>query len=304
MALTAGCGTRHELETAADPGSLALDARGECLYVACEGARTVQAWDVRKRKTLAEAGVTAGPLRLFLERDNHTLRVLCRGGRQVLTLHGPDLKLLQTWNLPDGPAGWAYDPENRHGWVCSPDSNRVRPFIGNNALPVIEVGREPLDLLLEPNSVRLWVADNKSHALSVIHPDQGRVFKQVPVRMNPSRLRLMPGNGNLLVLCTGQDAYPAASVIQSVDRTYLSAGLSRTVALGTKDFIPGPFGKRLFAVGPRGLQVINLDTGQSKFVATGRDPQAVAVAPDGSKVYVSSRQDQAVFIHEVKELFR
>jgi DNA-binding beta-propeller fold protein YncE len=292
--LLAGCGRAPRLHTNAGPGSLALDARGRTLYVACEGSRTVQAWDLERRKLLAERPAGAGPLRLYLNRSQSLLYVLARGERRVRMFSLPDLKPKRTLTLSDAPAAWAWEAERGIDLFCGPDNDLVRPYLAGNALPTLEAGRDPVDLWLQPNTDRLWVANDRGSELVVVSLEEGRVTHRVPVRSNPRRLAGAPLGDQLFVLCAGTDDMPPDGVVQSVDLNYFAGGLGQTVGPGARDLVFGPLGRALYCVMPDGLLVLPLGVGERRAFRTGRDPQAVAVSPDESRAYVSCRQDRSV----------
>lgn len=296
LALT-GCARTPRLHTNAGPGSLALDARGKHLYVACEGSGTVQTWDLGKRRLVDERPAGAAPLRLYLHRTRPLLYVLSGGDRKVRvfpppgpTAQGRERELA----LPDAPAAWAWDEERRLDLFCGPDRDRVRPYLEGNPLPALEAGRDPVDLWLQPGTDRLWVANDKGHDLVVVSLDRGRITHRVPVKPNPRRLVGTPSGDRLFVLCTGADAVPADGVVQSVDLNYLSGGLGQTVGPGARDLVLGPLGRALYCVVSEGLWVLPLGSGTRRLIKIGDDPQAVAVSPDESRAYVSCRRDRSV----------
>jgi YVTN family beta-propeller protein len=297
-----GCDKKLKtIETDADPSSLALDARGQYLYVACEGAEKIMVWDIRKKAKIGEANVETGPLRLYLQKDNRTLFVLCQTDRVVYKFHVPDMKFLESFLLPDGPtAFWAYEDKNQM-FFSSSESNLLRPYVGKNPLPSIEVGIDPLDIKHQPSTDFLWVANHKASTLNVVNLESNEVVKTVPVWANPRRLVVSPLEDKMFVLCTGQDAEPAVSVIQLVDFFYQTAGLTWQAGKDVRDFVLGPRGRNLYVIDEECLMVLSVKTGVKLLEQkTGKNPQAVVVSPDGSRVYVSAQEEQAVVIHKLK----
>ncbi|MCK5218388.1 hypothetical protein KAR10_02625 [bacterium] len=297
-----GCGRWPVIiETKADPVGLTLDIRGQYLYIACEGAGKVMAWNLKTSSL--ESEVQTGPpgsLRLYLDRDNRTLRVLCRTTRQMLVYSAPQLKLEKSFSLPDIPTAWISNPENTCSFFCSQESNLVRPFSGENPLPVIKAGQGPRDMLWQPETDYMWVANYKGDDLAIINQVKGKVIRRIKVRPNPCKLLLSPLEEKLLVLCAGRDVAPLQSIIQLVDLNYQSAGLAWRAGKEARDFILDPRGRNILVLNPEGIRIISLITGETlRIIKTGKDPRALAIAPDGSRVYVSCREDQAVYIHHL-----
>ncbi|MBN1595954.1 hypothetical protein JW933_08530 [candidate division FCPU426 bacterium] len=295
------CSRRPKLiETEADPGSLALDARGRYLYVACEGAEKLLAWDLHQRARAGLMEVETGPLRLYLERDNRTLRVLCGEERMLMTVVVPDLKCQDTFALPDSCTALAVRPEKQQFIYSSAETDLLRTYIGKNPLPVIEIGMDPVDLLLQPDTDLLWVANDRAHEVVAVNLEQGQIVTRVPVWPNPRRLLMDPMGDKLLVLCRGQDAQPSESKVHLIDLNYRIAGLTWKAGQDARDFALGTRGSTLFILTADKVIVLSLRTGAVLMeIKTGRDPQAIAISPDGKAAYVSCREEQAVFIHRL-----
>jgi DNA-binding beta-propeller fold protein YncE len=297
LSLMSGCGRPGRLETNADPTSLVLDASRRMLYVACEGSQTVEAWDLRRRVKLAEAEAGRGPLRLVLDQAGNNLYVLCAGDRLVLALRVPDLKPVRRLRLSDAPSALWEDVGTRSMWVACADSNLLRPYAGSNPLPAIETGQEPADLARAGEKDFLWVANRQGGNVSVVKLSEGQVVKQVGVWPNPRRL-LLPGESNrLLVLCQGQDAQPPQSRVQTVDTLYQSAGLSWPAGVDARDFALSPDERRLYVLTRDNLLVLASDTGAPLAqLKVGKDPRALAIAPDESLAFVSCRGQHEVML--------
>ncbi|MCK5241310.1 hypothetical protein KAR34_02550 [bacterium] len=298
----AGCGRKLKMiETDADPTSLVLDARGQYLYIACEGAEKIMVWDIQQKARIGEANVETGPLRLYLQKDNRTLYVLCQTDRVVYKYYVPDMKLLESFPLPDGPSAFLRRAEQKQMFFCSAESNVLRPYVGKNPMPVVEVGAAPIDLELQPETDLLWVANHKAQELVIVNLENSEVVKRVPVWPNPRRLVVSPLEDKLFVLCSGQNAEPAVSVIQLVDFFYQTAGLTWQAGTGARDFVLGPKGRNLYVIDEEHLMIISVKTGVKLLEKeTGKNPQALAVSPDGTRVYVACQEEQAVVIHKLK----
>jgi len=304
LALSACTHRPQVLKTDSGPAALLLDPRGRMLYVGCEASRTVVALDLEKKKITARAAVGSGPFRLYYSRESRLLRVFCQSSRSLWVFSVPDLHLQKRINLAAAPSAWAYYPERRMDVLCSPETNKLHWFEEGSPLSPLDVGRAPADLLLEPGTDRLWVANAQGRSLTLVHLENNHLLSQVPVYANPIRLEMPPTGGTLYVLCTGHDAYPAKSVVQMVDLPNQKAGLTYPAGEDARDFSLGPLGKCLYMVTPPGLLVRNLLTEETVLIPTGRDPKCVVISPDGARAYVSCRQADTVYVHELPEAFR
>ncbi len=303
--LLGSCGKRLEvLKTDAGPSSLAMDARGRYLYVACEGSHTVMAWDLKKRACVSRAEVAPGSLRLYLNRDTQTLRVFAQDARRLYIFKGPSLTLQQSAALPAEPSAWVFYPERRMDVVTGAETNKIYSFEAGTPLSPLDTGQSPADLFLEPGTDKLWIANAKSRSLTMVHLEKNQLRQTIPVHANPIRFQMPEAASTLYVLCTGRDDYPASSVVQMVDLPNRKAGLTYTLGEDVRDFSLGPLGKYIYSISPQGLTVYNLLTDASLRLPTGRDPRCVVVSPDGAKVYVSSRAENAVYVHIPDKSFR
>lgn len=295
LSLLSGCGRPGRLETNADPTSLVLDATTRTLFVACEGSRTVEAWDVTRRDKTGEAEAGRGPLRLVLDQTGSQLYVLCGGDRLVLALRVPDLKPLKRLRLADAPAALWADQAAGSLWVACAESNLLRPYAGINPLPAIETGQEPVDLARAGDKDLLWVANRQGGDVAVVKLSEGQVVKHIGVWPNPVRLLLPFESNRLLVLCQGQDAQPPQSRVQIVDTLYQSVGLSWPAGVDARDFALSPDEQRLYVLTAERLLVLSSDIGvQLASLRVGKDPRGLALSSDESTAFISC-QDQ----HEI-----
>lgn len=301
LGLAAGCGRVARLPIQAAPGSLALDARGRTLLVAVESRAVLQAWDLSRRRRVAEVPVAAGPVRLRVDRERGRVYALCAGAKRVLVFSLPELKPLRNLLLPDAPAAWAFEPERGLDLYCAPEAGAVRVYLDKNPLPNLETGAQPRDILAQPGGDKYWVANFKGREVVQLSMNEGRVLKRVAVRANPLRLQATPDGGRLYVLCTGQDAQPPESVVQEIDAAYGVGGLTQPAGNDARDFALGALGRRWYTISPAGLDVTSVATGLHRRIKTGRDPRALAVSPDETTVYVACAKDRAVFIHRLPE---
>ncbi|MCD4813165.1 hypothetical protein K8S19_05680 [bacterium] len=300
--LVAGCGGPQKfIETEADPAAMALDARGRYLYVACEGAEKVSVWDVKKKKRLKSVDVAIGPIRLYLDRDNQTLRILCSEDKRLYLYQVPEMTLLGKMDLPDEPSAMV-TRDARQFIFCSAKSNQIYPFVQKNPLPTINAGIDPQDMLLQIETGLLWVANYKAHTVSVIDLDRNQVIKEMPVWPNPMKLLSTPMGERLFVLCRGSGREPPRSVVQLIDPFYKKAGLTWQAGPDALDMVMDSMGRNLYILEPGRIRLISVKTGtQILECKTVKKPANLVVSPDGMRVYVSDREMHTVVMHTIKK---
>jgi DNA-binding beta-propeller fold protein YncE len=296
--LLSGCGGPvGKLATEPEPRSLAVDAQGRVLFVACEGSRAVQAWDLKRKQVAARREVGVGPIRLQFFGEENNLAAVCRGGKQIWFLQTPGLQKLRVLDLPDGPAAWAEGPQTQASFACCPDANLVRMFRDGNPVDPIEIGLKPADLYLQPDSDKLWVANAQSHDLALVSISQGKVLKRVEVKPNPEKFLSISDPDRFFVLCTGKDAVPAMGVLQAIDPVYQTAALTYTLGEGIRDCVLDARGRISYSLGQGSLQIKDLDSGAERMLKVSDDAGALALSPDGKRIFVSSPAKQSVLIY-------
>jgi hypothetical protein len=270
------------------------------LCIGCEQTGRVLLWDLALDKEQKSVATQGHPSRIYLGQDNQSLCVLCSREKQMLVYSLPGLKLLAVFSLPAEPSAWVRNLVTQQDYFSSQASNGVYPYIGKNPLPMIETGRAPVDLLVRPDADQLWIADYHQSCLTVVGLAKGDVVKQVPVWPNPRKLLPATYGDRIYALCIGEDAVPAKSVIQLVDVNYQKAGLSWPAGAKARDFIFDARGNHLLVAGQEGILIVSQATGALiETLATGKNPTALAVAPDNARLYAACPEEKAVFVHKL-----
>lgn len=305
LLILASCAPRPAtLNLPAAPVALAMDAQGRTLYVACENPNALLRLAWPSGKITKQAALPGTPGRIYLSPDQTRLRVLCPQAKTMFTYAAPDLALSDTFPLPEPAAAWAEqrEPQRQEYFAC-PDSNVIRPFIGKNPLPPVETGHDPVDLLLRTESDQLWSANVKHNSLTVASLAQGRAMKHVAVWPNPRKLLRSTQADRIYVLCAGNDAVPSRSQIQLVDVNYQKAGLLWPAGEDARDMVADPEQRVLIVAGKDALTIVSQEDGRLlKTEKTGRDPQALAMSPDGRNLAVASRGERQIWIHQMGTL--
>lgn len=170
-------------------------------------------------------------------------------------------------------------------YVALPQSNQVAVFQGYGAVPVtyVNVGTEPCALAANPANGRVYVANLRSHTVSVL---QGAtVAATIPVGENPVALAVNPVNGYVYVTNSESNT---VSIIQNL-------AVIRTVNVGEApgDIAVNPVNGRVYVVNNGDYEHAGslsvLQDAQAAPVATaqvGNDPRAVDVNPRSGYIYV------------------
>lgn len=207
-----------------------------------------------------------------------------RGGGAVRVLEGKTLR--GTVALGGKVSGAAVVlTTTQNVYVALPQANQVAVFQGYGAVPVtyIDVGVEPFALATNPTTGRVYVANLRSHNVSVIEGTS--VIATILVGQFPAAVAVNPINGYVYVANSGSNT---VSIIQGLT-------VIQTVNVGYNpgDIAVNPANGRVYVVNngdpvnPGSLSV--LQDAQDMPIATaqvGEDPRAVDVNPRSGYIYV------------------
>ncbi len=299
--LLSGCGRGPAvIPVEANPVSLAVDPRGEHLYVACQGSRHLIAWDLKKKKRTAMVTIGPGADRLYIDRNQSRLVLLDQKDKKILYFTYPQLSLTKAQPLAEVPSAWTEDPQTRLQYVAQRERDLIQPYLDSHTMPVIPIGLGPADMVIQPDTNLLWCANEKANEVAVADLTSNLVLKRIHVWANPHRLVFSPLGDKLFVLCIGRDAVPSKSVIQSIDLDYQTAGLTWALGPKVRHVAMDPKQRFLFTAGQEDVKIISLDTGIIlRRIKLAQPANALALSPDGERLYVACQGESMVRLFPV-----
>jgi YVTN family beta-propeller protein len=252
------------------PGLLALSPDGTRLVVANRGSDSISVIDTATNtKVTPDITVGDSPSTADFTPDGSAVYVVNFGtGTQGYSLSRVSLLNNSVVTIPISGAGLAaMGPANTPAagrlYLTNFAMNTVSivDTATNTVLPgSIPVGQSPLDLAVSPSGQRVYVANATGHSLSVISTASNIVTATVPLAIAPGAA----GPGGLAVTPNGKFVY--ATVL---DANPVLPGAVWVIDTATNTVSAPPI--------PVGVQ-----------------PQAIAVSPDGSVVYVANAVSNTV----------
>jgi len=156
-------------------------------------------------------------------------------------------------------------------------------------------GSDALGVAVNPSTNRIYVANNRFNAVSVIHGGTNTVVATVPVGSRPWAVAVNPDTNHIYVANTGSDN---VSVIDGGSDTVVA-----TVPVGSapSGLAVEPDTNHIYVANTATNDVSVIDGGSNAVVATvpvGYSPLGVAINPDTSRVYVANRGSDTVSVIE------
>jgi len=161
------------------------------------------------------------------------------------------------------------------------------------------------DAALHPDGKRLYVADMQAGLVYEVNLDKGTVERRIQAGMHPYRILASPDGARLYVSNWGS---ASISVIEAA-----SGSVKTTFATGAhpSDMALGPRGKLYVAcANTNAVYVHDADTGAPREQITvalhprsppGSTPNALAISPDGARLYVANADNNAVAVIALAE---
>jgi YVTN family beta-propeller protein len=232
------------------------------------------------------------------------LSFLCLGGADTPAAAWDKTPLRRMVLSPDGKQIFAVNPFAAGVSVIDATTNQViRTLVFrhvNDGLPSV--------LAISPDGAQLYGADPAHNQLEIISVALGRVVAWVKVDKNPTALAVSPDGGRVYVLNEG------SSTVSVIDPK--ADQLVATISLDGNhpgDMALQPDGSRLYVSltnpipgvpqTPLSGKVAVIDTGSNRITGSlrvGNHPQALAISPDGARLYVAHSDPASRLIDIIK----
>jgi YVTN family beta-propeller protein len=216
-----------------------------------------------------------------------------------------------TATIPVGlePWGVAVSPDGSKVYITNENSNFVPGTVSvidtatNMVTATIPVGQAPEGIAVTPDGRKVYVANISSNTVSVIDTATNTVTAAIPVSNFPIGVAASPDGSKVYI--TSLDTAPSVSGTVSVIDTATNTVMATiSIASGEPEGVAiTPDGRKIYtansnySVAPSGTVSV-IDTVTNRVTATipvgplppgsGSAPFGVAVAPSGSKVYVTN----------------
>lgn len=192
-----------------------------------------------------------------------------------------------------GVKSCAVTPDGALCYTVSPDGDVVVPvdINGETAFPAINVGDQPVAIVIHPDGTFAYVANFNSGSVSVIDvrpasANFNKVVTTITVGPNPSDLVVLPDGDRVLVANAG------AGDVSVIDGNDTSASFHQVIASvgtgsGAKSLAVTPDGARLYIGNDSGFVVLEMASyGVVASVGTGSGCKSLAVTPDGTMLFI------------------
>ncbi len=276
------------------------------------------------------------PLEMISSPDGRLIYVVCQDSDEVRVVEVQSGKVISSVAVGRMPRGIALSPDGRRLYITNAQSDTVS-VIDTVALQVVQTfptGPEPSGVVSDSNEATLYVANRLSGDVSVIDLKSGRETKRLLTGRGASYLALSPDGK--WIYCT--HIYPNAgafrsqpnseiTVIDTVRQTVVERKPLRNVAgmfhvalsadgrlgavaqLRPKNLIPlahvehgWAFGDSLTLFGPDVGEPVQVPIDElERYYAL---PWGVAIAPDKSKIFLTTAGSESVSVIDVARLLK
>ncbi len=278
----------------------------------------------------------ASPLEVMLSPDGARLYVLCQQSEEVRVLDAATYAVIKTIAVGRVPRGFSLSPDGARLFVANSWDDTLS-VIDTTSLSVVAtwpVGAEPSSVVEDPAGRRLFVANRISNDVAVLDAQTGAEEKRLLAGRGSSYLALSPEGTRLYATHVYPNASPHRTAPESeitvidvaravvVDRMPLHAiagvfhmAFSRDGRLGVaaefhpKNLVPlahlehgGAFEDTLTIFGAEVGTSVEVPLDDLERYAS--QPFGVAIAPDKSRIYVTSGGSEAVTVIDASRLLR
>ena len=284
----------------------------------------------------AENVVYASPLEVLLSPDGARLYVLCQGSEEIRVLDAASYAVIKNIAVGRVPRGFSLSPDGARLFVTNSWDDTLS-VIDTNALAVVAtwpVGAEPSSVLEDRDGKRLFVANRISSDIAVLDAQTGAEEKRLLAGRGSSYLTFSPYGTRLYATHVYPNPSPHRTAPESeitvidgsravvVDRMQLHAiagvfhlAFSADGRLGAvaeyhpKNLVPlahlehgGAFEDTLTVFGADVGKPVEVPLDELERYAA--QPFGVVIAPDKSRIYITSGGSEIVTVVDVPKLVR
>jgi len=311
---------------------LAVMALATLVITWCNGGAVHAGEEVRA----AESVAYVSPLEVLLSPDGARLFVLCQGSEEIRVLDAKSYAVIKKIAVGRVPRGLAFSPDGKRLFVTNSWDDTIS-VIDTATLTVVAtwpVGAEPSSVVEDGEGKRLFVANRISNDVAVLDADTGSEEKRLLAGRGASYLAMSPDGKKIYAT----HVYPNSSAYRSAPEseiTVIDAARAVVVERMPLHAIAGVFHTAFSSDGRLGvvaeyhpknlvtlahlehggafedtLTVFGLDVGRTVEVPLDEleryasQPFGVAIAPDKSRIYVSSGGSEMVTVIDVPRLLK
>ena len=276
------------------------------------------------------------PIEMVSSQDGRLLYVVCQDSDEVRVVEVQSSKVISSISVGRVPRGIALSPDGRQLYVTNAWSDTVS-VIDTTALQVVQTlptGPEPSGVVVDRDGTSLYVANRLSGDVSVIDLKSGQETKRLLAGRGASYLALSPDgkwiycthiypnagafrtqpNSEITVLDTDRQTVVARKSLHNVAGVFhvaMSADgrLGVAAQLRPKNLIPLAHVEHGWAFGDS-LTLFGDDVGGTVQVPIDELdryyalPWGVAIAPDKSKIFLTTAGSQSVTVIDVAQLLK
>ena len=278
----------------------------------------------------------ASPLEVMLSPDGARLYVLCQQSEEVRVLDAATYAVIRNITVGRVPRGFSLSPDGNRLFVANSWDDTLS-VIDTTALSVVAtwpVGSEPSSVVEDQAGGRLFVANRISNDVAVLDAQTGAEEKRLLAGRGSSYLALSPDGARLYAMHVYPNASPHRTAPESeitvidvaravvVDRMPLHAiagvfhtafstdgRLGVTAEFHPKNLVPlahlehgGAFEDTLTVFGADVGKPVEVPLDELERYAS--QPFGVAIAPDKSRIYITSGGSEVVTVVDVQRLLR
>jgi len=288
-------------------------------YVASSDDNAVSVIDTASNVIVATIPTEQLPVGLAVSADGSWVYVANQDGRSITVIDAATNEVADTINIGRSTKELAVSPDGERVYVTNPSDAAVSVIDtdANSVIATIEVGNFPQGLAITPDGSRVYVANQDDDSVSVIDATANTLLDSngdgtpdpaIGVGNGPDPVVVAPDGSRVYV---GNSLSNSVSVIDTV--SHLVVGPVE-VGNGPGGLAVAPDGSRVYVANLSDDTVSVIDTATLSLldsdgdgtpdpaIGVGNAPIALAVTPDGERVYVSNFFDDTVSVIDTTTL--